>query len=178
MRRNLRASTRRITTIASSHLMATCPAFPAIRKRYRTCRSSWWPRTRRRCNVLPTFRAGTGAEAWMWAKEDWTRWNDYGIGLFLQGDLKGRSRRSRKLRKWPRKTRTGGRTWDACACRKATWTGAQKVLKKALALKPELARANFFYARVLTRRGQVRRSREGYLQNRAGAISARPRGHR
>jgi len=21
--------------------------------------------------------------------EDWTRWNDYGIGLFLQGDLKG-----------------------------------------------------------------------------------------
>jgi len=23
------------------------------------------------------------------AKEDWTRWNDYGIGLFLQGDLKG-----------------------------------------------------------------------------------------
>src|SRR5256885_11938188 len=21
-------------------------------------------------------------------KEDWTRWNDYGIGLFLQGDLK------------------------------------------------------------------------------------------
>ena len=21
--------------------------------------------------------------------DDWTRWNDYGIGLFLQGDLKG-----------------------------------------------------------------------------------------
>ncbi|HEY4978186.1 MAG TPA: multiheme c-type cytochrome, partial [Candidatus Acidoferrum sp.] len=24
-----------------------------------------------------------------WSKDDWTRWNDYGIGLFLQGDLKG-----------------------------------------------------------------------------------------
>src|SRR5262249_26960892 len=23
------------------------------------------------------------------AKEDWVRWNDYGIGLFLQGDLRG-----------------------------------------------------------------------------------------
>src|SRR5205085_12497187 len=22
-------------------------------------------------------------------KDDWTRWNDYGIGLLLQGDLKG-----------------------------------------------------------------------------------------
>ena len=25
-------------------------------------------------------------------KNEWQRWNDYGIGLFLQGDLKGRGR--------------------------------------------------------------------------------------
>ena len=38
--------------------------------------------------VLPKSAAAPTAQVVL-AKEDWTRWNDYGIGLFLQGDLKG-----------------------------------------------------------------------------------------
>ena len=41
-------------------------------------------------------------------KIDRERWNDWGIGLLLQGDLKGPSTRSRKSPKPSRDTRTGG----------------------------------------------------------------------
>jgi len=33
------------------------------------------------------------------AKEDWMRWNDYGIGLFLQNDFKEQKLRSSKPRR-------------------------------------------------------------------------------
>ena len=60
-----------------------------------------------------TYREGARTEV-VWAKEDWTRWNDYGIGLFLQGDLMGAEQAfSRKLRRWTRKIPTAGQTWDA-----------------------------------------------------------------
>ena len=77
----------------------------------------------------------------------------------------------------PAESRTAGRTWDACACRKETRKARGSVLLKALALKPGLARANFFYARVLKEEGKYDEAAQG-IASRAGAISARPRGSR
>ena len=46
--------------------------------------------------VLPKSAAAPKPQV-AWEKEDWTRWNDYGIGLFLQGDLKGAERAFAKI---------------------------------------------------------------------------------
>lgn len=86
---------------------------------------------------------------------DWERWNDYGIGLLLQGD-------------WGRAEAAfsnaveidGGRAdgWSNIGrvrLEKGDLTGAQKVLKQALALAPGLAPAHFYYARVLRAEGRL-----------------------
>ena len=39
-------------------------------------------------NVLPTTASEPDPKVVL-NRDDWTRWNDYGIGLFLQGDLTG-----------------------------------------------------------------------------------------
>jgi len=54
------------------------------------------------------------------AKDDWTRWNDYGIGLFLQGDLSGAEQAFTKSPKSLPKISTAGPTSAASASRKAT----------------------------------------------------------
>ena len=54
---------------------------------------------------------------------DWERWNDYGIGLFLQGDLKGAEAAFTAATEIdPRRTLMAGSTSDAFASRKAIST--------------------------------------------------------
>jgi len=46
------------------------------------------------------------------AKEDWSRWNDYGIGLFLQGDLKAAAAAFQRVRR--------------CRSAKSRWLGKHR----------------------------------------------------
>jgi tetratricopeptide (TPR) repeat protein len=88
------------------------------------------------------------------AKDDWTRWNDYGIGLFLQGDLKGAEQAFTEITKIDPDNFDGWTNVGRTRVQEGDTEGAQEVLIKALALKPGLARANYFYARVLKSEGK------------------------
>src|SRR5258707_13201152 len=87
------------------------------------------------------------------AKEDWSRWNDYGIGLFLQGDLKGSAAAFQKAADVDPPKPDGWVDIGGALGQEADTGGARVVLEKALALKPGLARTNFFYARILKAEG-------------------------
>ncbi|MFZ0143063.1 MAG: tetratricopeptide repeat protein, partial [Candidatus Sulfotelmatobacter sp.] len=82
-------------------------------------------------------------------KNEWQRWNDYGIGLFLQGDLKGAAAAFRKVTEADPNNPDGWVNIGRCAVQEGDMERARVVLEKALALSPSLARANYFYARVL-----------------------------
>jgi Flp pilus assembly protein TadD len=80
---------------------------------------------------------------------DWQRWNDYGIGLLLQGDLKGAEAAFQKVTEIDAKNPDGWVNIGRAAVQEGDMERAREVLKKALALSPHLARAKYFYARVL-----------------------------
>ncbi|HLZ91244.1 MAG TPA: tetratricopeptide repeat protein [Candidatus Acidoferrum sp.] len=88
------------------------------------------------------------------AKEDWSRWNDYGIGLFLQGDLKGSAAAFQTAAQVDPQNPDGWVNIGRALVQEGDIGGARAVLDKALALKPGLARANFFYARILKEEGK------------------------
>ncbi len=82
-------------------------------------------------------------------KEEWQRWNDYGIGLFLQGDLKGAAEAFRKVTEADPNNPDGWVNIGRCAVQEGDMARARTVLQKAISLQPDLARANYYYARVL-----------------------------
>jgi cytochrome c-type biogenesis protein CcmH/NrfG len=86
--------------------------------------------------------------------EDWQRWNDYGIGLFLQGDLKAAQAAFQKVTEIDAKNPDGWVNLGRVAVQEGDMERARGVLEKALVLKPDLARANFFYAKVLRNDGK------------------------
>jgi tetratricopeptide (TPR) repeat protein len=87
------------------------------------------------------------------AKEDWQRWNDYGIGLFLQGDLKAAQAAFEKVTEVAPQNPDGFVNIGRAALQEGDIARARTVLEKALALSPDLARAHFFYAGVLRQEG-------------------------
>jgi tetratricopeptide (TPR) repeat protein len=87
-------------------------------------------------------------------KEDWVRWNDYGIGLFLQGDLKAAEAAFTKVTEADAQNADGWVNIGRVRQLEGQTDAATHVLDKALALKPGLARANYFYARVLKEEGK------------------------
>ena len=93
-------------------------------------------------------------------KDDWTRWNDYGIGLFLQGDLIGAEQAFDKITEMAPDNPDGWTNVGRVRVQEGDTQGALAVLAKALALKPGLARANFFYARVLREEGKYDEARK------------------
>ncbi len=86
--------------------------------------------------------------------DDWTRWNDYGIGLFLQGDLKGARQAFEQITKINAKNPDGWVNLGRVAVQEGDMERARQVLEKALQLTPSLARANYFFARVLRTEGK------------------------
>jgi tetratricopeptide (TPR) repeat protein len=80
---------------------------------------------------------------------DWQRWNDYGIGLFLQGDLKAAQAAFQKVTEIDPKNPDGWVNIGRAAVQEGDMERAREVLTKALRLAPNLARAHYFYARVL-----------------------------
>ena len=85
---------------------------------------------------------------------DWERWNDYGIGLLLQGDLKGAEAAFLRTTEIAPDNVDGWVNIGRARVREGNLDGAGEVLERALELDPELARANFFYAQVLRAEGQ------------------------
>lgn len=88
------------------------------------------------------------------AKEDWERWNDYGIGLFLEGDLRAAGAVFEKLTKIDPQNADGWVNVGRVRVQEGDIPQAYAALGKALELKPELARANYFYARALKSEGR------------------------
>ena len=87
------------------------------------------------------------------AKDDWQRWNDYGIGLLLQGDLKAAQAAFEKVTEADPQNPDGWVNIGRAALQEGDVARARTVLEKALALSPDLARAHFFYAGVLRQEG-------------------------
>jgi tetratricopeptide (TPR) repeat protein len=84
---------------------------------------------------------------------DWTRWNDYGIGLLLQGDLKGAVNAFQKITQVAPQNPDGWVNIARARFQEGNLTAAKQADEKALALSPTLARANFFYAKILRNQG-------------------------
>jgi Tfp pilus assembly protein PilF len=94
-------------------------------------------------------------------KEDWQRWNDYGIGLFLQGDLKAAAAAFQKVTEADPNNPDGWVNVGRVAVQEGDVERAREVLQRALAIDPKLARAHYFYARVLRTDGNY----DGALQH-------------
>ena len=103
--------------------------------------------------VLPHSAPAPAAKVEL-VKGDWTRWNDYGIGLFLQGDLRGAEQAFTEITKMAPDNFDGWTNVGRVRVQEGDTEGALVVLQKALALNPGLARANFLYARVLREEGK------------------------
>src|SRR5262249_31549614 len=86
-------------------------------------------------------------------KGDWTRWNDYGIGLFLQGDLKAAAAAFEKITEADTQNPDGWTNIGRVLLQEGDTAGARKVLEKSLAIDAKLARTNFFYAKALREDG-------------------------
>jgi Flp pilus assembly protein TadD len=102
--------------------------------------------------VLPK-NAPTPQPATVTTREDWTRWNDYGIGLFLQGDLKAAAAAFEKITEADPLNPDGWTNIGRVLLQEGDTTGARKVLEKSLAIDSQLGRTNFFYAKALREDG-------------------------
>ncbi|HTS12247.1 MAG TPA: tetratricopeptide repeat protein [Candidatus Limnocylindrales bacterium] len=89
----------------------------------------------------------------LFAAKEWQRWNDYGIGLLLQGDLKGAEDAFAQITKGDPTNPDGWVNVGRARVLEGDTAGARQVLEKALQLAPRLARANYFYATVLREQG-------------------------
>ncbi|MBZ5668002.1 MAG: tetratricopeptide repeat protein [Acidobacteriia bacterium] len=87
------------------------------------------------------------------ATEDWQRWNDYGIGLLLQGDLKAAQAAFEKVTQVDPQNPDGWVNIGRAALQEGDVTRARIVLERALTLDPKLARTNFFYGSLLKETG-------------------------
>jgi tetratricopeptide (TPR) repeat protein len=85
--------------------------------------------------------------------DDWTRWNDYGIGLFLQGDLTGAAVAFEKITQASPSNPDGWVNLGRVRLQEGNLPAAGEVLDRALSLSPHLARAHFFYAKMLRNEG-------------------------
>src|SRR5579864_600349 len=103
--------------------------------------------------------------------KDWQRWNDYGIGLFLQGDLKGAEAAFQKITEIDPRNPDGWVNIGRAAVQEGDMERARVVLKRALEINPTLARANFFYAKVLRNDGDY----DGAIAQLRVVISQYPR---
>ena len=82
------------------------------------------------------------------------RWNDYGIGLLLQGDIKNAEATFLKVTRMEPGYADGWVNVGRARVQEGNMTGAEEVLRKALTIDPELAKTHFFLATALKSLGQ------------------------
>jgi tetratricopeptide (TPR) repeat protein len=75
---------------------------------------------------------------------DWERWNDYGIGLLLQGDLKGAERAFKVVTKERPGYADGWVNVARALVQEGNTEAAKPMLAKAMELDPNLASAHYF----------------------------------
>jgi tetratricopeptide (TPR) repeat protein len=76
--------------------------------------------------------------------QDWERWNDYGIGLLLQGDLKGAERAFLTVTKVRPDYADGWVNVARARIQEGNTEAAKPMLATALKLNPNLASAHYF----------------------------------
>jgi Tfp pilus assembly protein PilF len=99
------------------------------------------------------------------------RWNDYGIGLLLQGDLRGAERAFTRVTEIDPSYADGFVNVGRVLVQEGDPEGAQKVLRQALALAPSLAKAHYFYGLTLKTQGLYDEALESFRR----AAAAYPR---
>ena len=77
------------------------------------------------------------------------RWNDYGIGLLLQGDLRGAQAAFRKVTEMDPGYADGWVNVARAQIQEGDLPGAEAMLRKALTVDPELAKTHFFLGTAL-----------------------------
>ena len=102
---------------------------------------------------------------------DRERWNDYGIGLLLQGDLKAAEAAFRRVTELDPGYADGWLNVARCLVQEGETNAALPWIEKALAREPLLARAHFFKALVLKAAGNY----DGALPEIAAVLEQYPR---
>jgi Flp pilus assembly protein TadD len=85
--------------------------------------------------------------------QDRERWNDWGIGLLLQGDLKGAEYAFRRVTEAEPDYPDGWLNVGRALIQEGETEAARPFVEKSLALKPDLARGHFFMAMILKAAG-------------------------
>ncbi|HEU4388924.1 MAG TPA: tetratricopeptide repeat protein, partial [Blastocatellia bacterium] len=82
------------------------------------------------------------------------RWNDYGIGLLLQGDLKGAEAAFLKVTEMEPEYADGWVNVARGRIQEGNMEGAEQMLRKALEVNPNLAKTHFFLAMAIRPMGR------------------------
>ena len=110
------------------------------------------------------------------------RWNDYGIGLLLQGDIRGAEAAFTKVTDIEPAYADGWVNIARARIQEGDMPGAETMLRKALAIEPALAKTHFFLGTALKSLGRydealthLRRAAEAYprdrvVMNQAGRV--------
>ena len=110
------------------------------------------------------------------------RWNDYGIGLLLQGDIRGAEAAFTKVTEIEPAYADGWVNIARARIQEGDMPGAETMLRKALAIDPVLAKTHFFLGTALKSLGRydealihLRRAAEAYprdrvVMNQAGRV--------
>ncbi|MEO8052832.1 MAG: tetratricopeptide repeat protein, partial [Acidobacteriota bacterium] len=104
-------------------------------------------------------------------KQDRERWNDWGIGLLLQGDVKGAEYAFRRVTEAEPGYADGWLNAGRALIQEGETEAARPFVEKALALKPDLARGHFFLAMIQKAAGDY----DGALRSLSMTVSQYPR---
>jgi hypothetical protein len=104
-------------------------------------------------------------------KQDRERWNDWGIGLLLQGDLKGAEYAFKRVTEAEPEYADGWLNVARTLIQEGETDAAKPYLAKALAIRPQLGRTMFFQAAVQKADGDY----DGALRSLAVARAQYPR---
>ena len=86
-------------------------------------------------------------------KQDAKRWNDYGIGLLLQGDLKGAEYAFQRVTEADPEFADGWLNVARALVQEGQTDAAKPFVERALAIDDSLARVYFFHAKILKAEG-------------------------
>jgi len=88
------------------------------------------------------------------------RWNDYGIGLLLQGDLKGAEQAFLRVTEMEPEYADGWVNVARCRVQEGNMPAAEEVLGKALMVDPNLAKTRFFLGTAVKADGRYEEARQ------------------
>jgi Flp pilus assembly protein TadD len=92
------------------------------------------------------------------------RWNDYGIGLLLQGDIKNAEATFQKVTRMEPEYADGWVNLARAEIQEGNMVEAEKVLRKALEVDPHLAKTHFFLGTSLKAQGRYDEARRHFEQ--------------